>query len=129
MHKKDTTRFDTAEGRIGPLQAIFRQLDFKPMVVGTFAETSCNVREFTNTAVEYGVEYMGRTIPATSVDAVRMALKRRYRTQLAMAAWKGYANLVLDRTKYVGTGTTGNNRAHVRQKMAAKADASEFMGM
>jgi hypothetical protein len=72
---------------------------------------------------------MGRTIAATTVDAVRMSLIRRYRTQLAMAAWKGYANLVFDRTKYVGTGTTGHNKAQVRQEMIARADAGEFMGM
>ena len=76
---------------------------------GTFAESSSNVREFIETAVEYGVEHMGRTIAATTVDAVRMAPRKRYRTHLAMTAWKGYANLVLDRTKYVGTGTTGHN--------------------
>jgi len=96
------------------LKAIFRQLNFKPLVFGTFAESSTNMREFIDTAVEYGVEHMGRTIAATTVDAVRMALKRRYRTQLAMPTWKGYANLVLDRTKYVGTGITGHNKAHVR---------------
>jgi len=111
------THFGTAEGAIRPLKAIFRQLDFKPLVFGTFAESSNNVREFIDTAVEYGVEHMGRTIAATTVDAVRIALKRRYRTQLAMAAWKRYANLVLDRTKYVGTGTTGHNKAQVRHEM------------
>ena len=43
---------------------------------------------------------------------------------------RGYANLVLDRTKYVGTGTTGHNKAHVRQDMIARADdVGEFMGM
>jgi hypothetical protein len=129
LHKKDKLHFATAEGSVGPLEAIFRQLDFKPLVFGTFAEISSNVRDFIDTAVEYGVEHLGRTIAATTVDAVRMALKRRYRTQLAMAAWKGYANLVLDRTKYVGTGTTGHNKAQVRQEMIARADAGEFMGM
>ena len=111
LQKKDKTHFGTLEGAFEPLAAIFGQQDFKPMVFGTFAESSSNVKEFIDTAVEYGVEHMGRTIAATTVDAVRMALKRRYRPQLAMAAWKGYANLVLDRTKYVGTGTTGHNMA------------------
>jgi hypothetical protein len=115
--------FGTAEGSIGPLEAIFRQLDFKPLVFGTFAEINTNVREFIETAVEYGVEHMGRTIAATTVDAVRMALRRRYRTQLAMAAWKGYGNLVMYRNKYVGTGTTGHNKARVRQEMIARGDA------
>ena len=84
------------------------------MVFGTFAETSSNVKEFIETAVEYGVEHMGRTIAATKVDAVRMALRRRYMTQLAMASWKGFANLMLDRTKYVGTETVGSNKAQIR---------------
>ena len=121
--------FGTAEDAIGPLEAIFTQQDFKQMVFGTFAESSSNATEFIDTAVDNGVEHMGQTIAATTVDAVRMALKRRYRTQLAMAAWRGYANLVLDRTKYVGTGTTGHNRAHVRQEMIAMADEGEFRGM
>jgi len=129
LYKKDRAHFDTAEGAFGPLEAIFRQLDFKPLVFGTFAESNTNVREFIGTAVEYGVEHMGRTIAATTVDAVRMALRRRYRAPLAMASWKGYANLVLDRTKYVGTGTTGRNKAQVRHDMIANADVGEFMGM
>jgi hypothetical protein len=41
-------------------------------------------------AVEYGVGHLGRTTAATTVDAVRMALKRRYRAQLSTAVWRGY---------------------------------------
>jgi len=33
-----------------------------------------------------------------------------------MAAWKGYVNLMLDRTKYVGTGTVGSNKTHIKQE-------------
>ena len=102
--------FGTAEGTVGPLEAIFRHLDFKPLVFGTFAEISNNVRDFIETSVVYGVEHLGRTMAAITVDAVRMALRRRYMTQLAMAAWKGYANLMLDRTKYVGMGIVGSNK-------------------
>ena len=87
------------------------------------------MKEFIETAVEYGVEHFGRTIVATTVDAVRTALRRRYRIQLAMASWRGYANLVLDRTKYMGTGTTGHNKAQVWQVMIVRADVGEFMGM
>ncbi len=72
--------FGTVEGTMGPFEVIFRQLDFKPLVFGTFAEISINVRDFIETAVEYGVEHLGRTMAATTVDAVRMALRRRYRT-------------------------------------------------
>ena len=63
------------------------------------------------------------------MDAVRIALRRRYRTQLVMAAWKGYANLVLDMAKYVGTGTVGSNKAPIRQEMQDRADEGEFVGM
>ncbi len=42
-----------------------------------------------------------------------------------MASLKGYANLVLDRTKYVGTGTI---KAQVWQDMIARADDGEFVG-
>jgi len=101
LHKKDKDHFGTAEGKVGPLEAIFRQLDFKPLVFGTFAEIRSNVRYFIETTVEYGVEHLGRTMAATTVDAVRMALRGRYKTQLAMAAWREYANLMLNRTKYM----------------------------
>jgi hypothetical protein len=129
LHEKDMTHFGMAERAIGPLEVIFRQLDFKPLVLGTFAESNNNVREFIEKAVEYGVEHLGCTIAATTVDVVRMALQKRYRTQLAMASWRGYANLVLDRTKYVGTGATGHNKSRVRQDMIAMADAGKFTGM
>jgi hypothetical protein len=89
---------------MGPLEAIFKTLDFKPLVFGTFAEASTNVGEFVELAVDYGVEHLGKTMAATSVESVKAALRRSYKTQLATTAWKGYANLVLDRSKYVGTG-------------------------
>ena len=114
MHKKDTEHFATAEGTVGPLEAIFMQLGSKPLVFGTFAEISSNVKDFIETKVEYGVEHLGRTMAATTVDAVRTTLRRRYKTQLAMATWKGYANLMLDMTKYVGTGTVGSNKAQIK---------------
>ena len=58
LHKKDKTHFGTTEGARGPLEAIFRQLDFKPLVFGTFTESNTNVRDFIEMAVEYGVEHM-----------------------------------------------------------------------
>ena len=61
-------------------------------------------------AVEYGVEHLGRSMSATSVDGVRTSLKRCYRTQLSVVVWRGYANLILDRVKYVGSGRLGPNK-------------------
>ena len=51
MHKKDGEHFATTEGTMGPLEAIFRQLDFKPLVFGTFAEISSNVKDLIETTV------------------------------------------------------------------------------
>ena len=45
-HKNDMAYFGTVEGAIGTLEAIFRQMDFKPLVFGTFPECITNVREF-----------------------------------------------------------------------------------
>ena len=77
---------------MGPLEAIFKTLDFKPLIFGTFAEASTNVGEFLELAVKYGVEHLGRTMTATSVDSVNAALRKRYKTRLVTTEWKGYAN-------------------------------------
>ena len=64
-------------------------MDFKPLVFGTFAEASTNVGKIVELIVEYGVEHLGRTMGVTSVESVKVALRRRYKTQLATAALKG----------------------------------------
>jgi len=51
LHKKHKTHFGTAEGAIGPLEAIFRQQGFKPLVFGTFAKSITNVRKVIDTVV------------------------------------------------------------------------------
>ncbi len=87
LHKKNREHFGTAEGTVGPLEAIFRQLDSKPLVSGTFAEISSIVRDFIETTVDYGVEHLGRTMMATTLDAIRMALRRRCRTHALNFRW------------------------------------------
>jgi hypothetical protein len=114
LEQKDKDHFGTTDGSRGPLESLFRRLDFGPLVFGTFGECSSNVKAVIDMAVEYGVEHLGRTMAATTVDAVRAALKRRYRAQLSTAVWRGYANLILDRVKYVGSIRLGPNKAHVR---------------
>ncbi len=111
LREKDRDHFGTEDGSRGPLESLFRRMDFKPLVFGTFGECCSNVKDVIDMAVEYGVEHLGRTMAATTVAAVRMALKRRYRAQLSTAVWRGYANLILDRVKYVGTGRMGPNKA------------------
>ena len=55
MREKDRQYCGTAETARGPLESMFRRLDFKPLVFGTFGEMSINVKEVINMAVEYGV--------------------------------------------------------------------------
>jgi len=128
MYRKSLLLVTVATAR-GPLESLFMRLDFKPLVFGTFGEMSSNVKEVVNMAVEYGVEHLERTMAATTVDGVRTALRRRYRTHMSLAVWRGYANLIPDRVKYVGTGRLGPNKAHVREEMQERADDGEFDGV
>ena len=56
-------------------------------------------------------------------------LRRRYIAQLSLAAWRGYANLVLEWAKYIGTGRAGTIKAEIMQDMLGRADACENVGM
>ncbi len=78
------------------------------MVCGTWGEIISNVKDLVDLAVDYGAEHMGKSLAASTLDMVRQALKRRYKAQLSMASLsrRGYANLILDRTKHVGDGVT-----------------------
>jgi hypothetical protein len=86
IKRKEKLHFRTEEGARGPLETIFRHIVVKPLVFGTFGETSSNVRELVEIVVEYGAEHMGRNMAAPTIDLVRAILRRRYRTQLSMAA-------------------------------------------
>jgi len=121
--------FGTSEGSKGPLETIFWQIVFTPLVFESFEEMSSNVVSLVETAVEYGVEHLGRNMAATTVDTVRASLRKRNITQLSMAAWRGYANLLLDRTKYVGTGHTAPNMVQIRQDMRGREDLGEHAGL
>jgi hypothetical protein len=96
------------------------------MVFGTFGEMSSNVKDFIDLAVDYGAEHLGKSMAASTMDMVRQALKRRCRAQLSMASWRGYANLILDRTEFVGDGIEGLNRDKIRLGMIERADQGEF---
>jgi hypothetical protein len=96
------------------------------MVFGTFGEMSFNVKDFIDLAMDYGAEHLRKSMAASTMDTLRQALKKRYKAQLSMAPWSGYANLILDRNKYVGDGIEGLNREHIMLGMVDKADQGEF---
>ena len=65
----------TRERVRGPLESLFHQLDFKPMVFGTFAKSSSNVKDFVEMAVEYEVEHLGTSVAASTPDVLMVALR------------------------------------------------------
>ena len=85
LKEKDKVHFGTEENVRGPLESLFRHVDFKPLMFGTFGECITSVKEVPKIAVEYGVEHLGRSMAATTVNAVRMTLRRRFATQLSCA--------------------------------------------
>ena len=54
-------------------------------------------------AVEYGYKHLGASILASDLDAVKNSIRRRFHTTIAVASWRGYANMLrLGRIQYVG---------------------------
>ncbi len=79
--------------------------------------------------MDYGAEHLGKSMAASALDMVREALKRRYMLQISMASWRGYANFILDRTKYVGGGIEGLNSDQNILGMVERADQGEFVSI
>ena len=102
MRQKDQEHFGIQEGAKGPLESIFSQSDFQGLAFGTYGEISSNVRKMVSIAVEYGHKHLGASILASDMEAVKNSIRRRFHTTIAMASWRGYANLLLGRIQYVG---------------------------
>ena len=62
------------------METVFKQIDFKPLVFGSFGEMSKGVKEFIMLAVDYGAEHLERTMAATTVEVVKGALRRQYKS-------------------------------------------------
>jgi hypothetical protein len=108
---------------------IIQAVGLQTHVFGSFAESSSNVKDFVEMAVDYGVEHCCTCMAASTPGVLRVAMRRRIMAHLSIATWRGYVKLVLDRAKYVGTGTTGTNMAHIRQGMLDRANAGEYIGI
>jgi hypothetical protein len=65
LKRKNNVNFRTNPTRRGPLKNLFRQMNFKPMVFGTFGEISSNLHDFVNIVVDYGAENLGTSMTAT----------------------------------------------------------------
>jgi hypothetical protein len=60
--------------------------------------------------MEYKVDHLGVSMATMTPVVVKVAW-RRYMVYLSLSAWRDYANLILDMTKYVGTGLFGTDMA------------------
>ena len=102
LHTQDKKYFDTGETDTGPLETILRQGDFHGLAFGTYGEISSNVRKLVSMATEYGHKHLAKTIMAKDLDAAKATIRRRFHARIAMASWRGYANMLLGRVQYVG---------------------------
>jgi hypothetical protein len=63
---------------------------FKPLVFESFGEMSISVsKAYIELTVDYKAEHLGRTMVATTVEAVKATLRRRYKSQLSATNWNG----------------------------------------
>ena len=81
LKHKDQIHFGTTENARGPIEVIFRQLDFNPLVFRSSTEISSNVEDFTDTAQEYAVDHLGVSMAATIPWVIKTALRRRFKAQ------------------------------------------------
>jgi hypothetical protein len=75
------------------------------------------------------IEHLGRSMSVGTMEADKTTLRRRYIVQLSIAAWRGYANLILDMTKYVGNRQTCANMAQIMQEMIGRAYVGAHVGV
>ena len=114
----------TGEGRRGPLEACVASYSMAGFVFGHMGEASRGVREFLNMCADVGSreESIARTVGATSQEAVKSTLIRRFRQKIGLTAWRGTADLLLNRIQYLGVPDRPRTKA---QRKAALARAWE----
>ena len=128
MRQKDREHFGIQEGGKGPLESIFSQSDFQGLAVGTYGEISSNVRKMVSIAVEYGYKHPGASILASDLDAVKNSIRRRFHTTIAMASWRGYANMLLGRIQYVGKAYYAFNKVQRQYRLVEHLDQQGAFG-
>ena len=125
MRQKDREHFGIQEGAKGPLESIFSRSDFQGLAFGTYGEISSNVRKMISIAVEYGYKHLGASMLASDLDAVKNSIRRRFHTTIAMASWRGYANMLLGRIQYVGK-AYAHNKVQRQYRLVEHLDQGAF---
>jgi len=112
--------FGTEENVRGPLESLFRHLDLKHLVFGTFGECSTSVKEVLKIA-EYGVGHLGRSMAATTLDAVRMVLRSEEVCDSSInGCLEGVRQLNPRQGKVCGYGTLGSKQSSSPGRDAGK---------
>jgi hypothetical protein len=110
--RKDHVHFGTNPINKGPLESVFGQLNFKPMVFGMFGVTTSNVKDFDILSTWIWItERSTWANPRRHQHWIRHVVRLSggtWRTYLCMSLWRGYANFILDCSIiYMGDGIDG----------------------
>ena len=76
------------------------------------------VKDFVNMAAEVGAKGNGRDIDAVSLLDAKATFSRIGKINIAMAAWRERARLILDRVQYVGMSGRAVTLAQLRRQSA-----------
>ncbi len=82
-------------------------MNFKLLAIGSLGEMCSNLNDVLEISADNGTELIGRIMAATKVEVVNGVFSRRLRSQVSLAAWRKYVNLLLDKMKNIGIVVTG----------------------
>jgi len=116
--RHDGRHYGTLEDAVGPLQTVLRGFRFSGFAVGHVGEVSRGVKDFVNMAAEVGAKGNGRDIDAVSLLDAKATFSRIGKINIAMAAWRERARLILDRAQYVGMSGRAVTLAQLRRQSA-----------
>ena len=97
--EKDAQWFGGRQPPVTPMEDVINNHGFAGFAVGRVGEASREVEDFVKTMADIGTTHGPRThvLGPVSLNAAKGVLTRRYMSRLAMARWKGLADLTIDK--------------------------------
>ena len=99
---KDREWFGVTQPEVGPMRTVLRRHRFAGLVVGHVGEASNGLKAFVAMMADTAAERKGRITGAKTRKQAASVLGTRFMVQLSIASWRGRADLVIDRARYVG---------------------------
>ena len=99
---KDRKIFHTRPGEVGPLLRIFKQHNFRGLVVGDSGEISKNVGDFIKMLARVGARRLAGNLTVTLAKKAVSIISRTALARISCISWKYKARMILERSKYVG---------------------------